>query len=328
MKIADACARYLAHCRDARNLSPHSLRAYEIDLREFRGFLAARLADGDIATAVETVTREDLGAYSHHLLSGRDLKPASARRRLACLRGMFRWLEDEEALDVSPFHGFRMRIRPSGDLPKTLSRREVSGLLGVPRGVLGVNGEGYAALRADDVVPHPRLFDALTTVVAMEVSFATGVRIAELVGICIADMDATRATVRVHGKGSRQRTVFLTDAEARTVVAVYESCRRRLKPDHDRLLVTAAGSPMTTQALRRRIQRAAVKAGIRRRITPHMFRHACATHLLEAGVDIRFVQKLLGHRSIATTQIYTHVSDSSLKAALRRARTRERVMGR
>jgi integrase/recombinase XerD len=134
------------------------------------------------------------------------------------------------------------------------------------------------------------------------------------------------AGLLVHGKGNRERHVFLSGKDAKALLKTYLKRRGQIGSTSDHLLLGADGDVWTPQLLRRRLGALAKRADISRRVTPHMLRHTAATQLIEAGVDIRFVQKLLGHASIATTQIYTQVSDSSLRSTLEKANTLDRVV--
>lgn len=161
--------------------------------------------------------------------------------------------------------------------------------------------------------------------VAVEILFGTGIRVGELTTVRVQDVDLQSESLIVMGKGGRQRRVFLVDDELRSLLGDYLRARTEWDVGCDELLVNGAGRAATTQDIRRLLRGAAERAAIGRRVTPHMLRHSTATYLLEAGLDIRFVQRLLGHQSISTTQLYTHVSDTSLHQALRRAPLREHV---
>ena len=170
--------------------------------------------------------------------------------------------------------------------------------------------------------PTPDMSDGRqTTYLAILLMTATGIRIGELITLRLGDLDAAVGSIRVRGKGKRERTVYVANAALLRLLKSHVSGRQGIAPVDDPLFVNMRGRPLTTQALRQRIRKAAEAASIARRVTPHMLRHTAATLLIEKGVDIRFVQRLLGHASISTTEIYTHVSDVSLKDALSRADT-------
>ncbi len=225
---------------------------------------------------------------------------------MASLKVMFRWLEREEAIPLSPFHRLDLSIRLPRCLPRALAASEMRRLL----------------LACERLARDHRGVMLRFVVICL---FATGLRVGELVGAALSDADAAGNSILVRGKGNRERRVFLPSGEAASALRGYLKRRRLLAASSERLLVTADGEEVTPQYIRRCLAQLAEHAGIKRRVTPHMLRHTAATQLIEAGVDIRFVQKLLGHASIATTQIYTQVSDMSLKATLERANTLERV---
>lgn len=380
MLVSDACAEFMTHCRVAKNLSANTLRAYAIDLAEFQTFVGSD-------TRAQEVDRGQLRAYLRFLFETRKLKETSIKRRLACLKVLFRWLELDEVIEVSPFHRFDARIRMPKRLPRCLTRDELRLLLRTARRKAGVadpadgrlqrdgtrsarmvgfssvwrredaaaswevdqghgdghrpglggrpmanppsaehrgGGRGVGGLPSSAQGQRPsrrtestRLFtfgDAATALAAIEVLYATGMRVGELAAVRLGDLDLSEATITVNGKGSRQRRVFLP--QSRLVALISDYAQGRPAAGHDVLLVTESGDPASTQHLRRLVRETAEAADIQRRITPHMLRHTCATHLLEAGLDIRFVQRLLGHQSISTTEGYTSVSDQSLKAAV------------
>lgn len=310
MNIARASADFLAHCRVAKSLSAHSLRAYAIDLKEFERFIAPD-------TAVAAIDRQHLRRYLSHLIDTRGLKEASVKRRIACLKVMFRWLELDEVIDVSPFHRLDARIRLPKRLPRNLTDDEVRRLRRLAMERVGLSGRitETKALR----IARRAEANAFTALVVLEILLCTGLRVGELVSIRRTDVDLTERVITIMGKGSRQRRVFLPDDEIAALVSAYANATAPRLTSHDMFVVTASGVPGTTAFVRSLLREVAREAGISRRITPHMLRHTAATRLLENGLDIRFVQRLLGHQSISTTEIYTAVTDTSLKAAIGRA---------
>lgn len=318
MNVARACADFLAHCRVAKNLSAHSLRAYAIDLKEFERFVAP---GADIAA----VDRQQLRRYLEHLFDMRRLKESSVKRRMACLKVMFRWLELDEVIPISPFHRLDARIRLPRRLPRNLTDDEVRRLRRAAMARAGMPGR-ITKQRALRVATHgdPNAFTAL---VVLEVLLCTGMRVGELVGIRLPDIDLLEGMITIVGKGSRQRRVYLPDGEVVALVSAHISATAARRRSHDGFVVTASGAPATTEFVRTLLRTLAQDAGIDRPVTPHMLRHTAATRLLENGLDIRFVQRLLGHQSISTTEIYTAVTDASLKAAIGRAAGRMRGGG-
>lgn len=305
MTFEDACRAFLVYCRTVKGLSTHTLRAYEQDLAEARAFCGPD-------APVDWWARATIRDYVAHLGAARALRAATVKRRLACLKALFRWLETDEVVEVSPFHKAPVSVRLPRRLPRDLSRAEVRQLLDSPRcRLLG---------RAD--------FGRMTVRLAILLMLSTGVRVGELAGIRLGDIRLADGVIRIHGKGSRERRVFVTDASVRKLMERYLALRTARGVMTEGLLVDDRGHTLSPQGIRQRLRAAALAAGMERRVTPHMLRHTAATQLLEAGVDIRFVQKLLGHQSIATTQIYTQVSDISLQRVVAEARHLRRLTAR
>jgi integrase/recombinase XerC len=279
-----ACNEFLLHCEHERHLSGNTLAAYRQDLAEFTRFKCP--------SDVGKIDGDHLVGYASHLSTVRRLAPASVKRRLACLRALCAWLVRRKVLTTTPFSQVEIRIRIPARLPRCLTHGETKALV-------------RAAEEADS-----------TTRLALHLLLATGIRVGELAGVRICDVDTDQQTMRILGKGSRERQVFLPDRSLATAVAGYLAVHRQPSGTEERLLRTRRGGTASAACIRARIKWLGRLAGLSRTITPHMLRHTAATALLEAGVDIRLVQRLLGHHSIATTQIYTHVSDRVLKAAI------------
>lgn len=296
---------FLDHCR-TKGLSAHSLKAYRQDLDDYALWRKrARRKDQD-PLSKDAITDWVLA------LQDRAMAPASIKRRVACLKVMCRWLEDEDIIESSPFHRLRLNIRLPRQLPKNIKRGELKAL--------------FAAVgRASNEGPKRQTW--LTMRLGLELMFTTGVRVGELCAIRLHDIDFTEGSISIRGKGNRERRVYFVDQDMHRSVERYLKTRKKTGTQSEFLLINSWGAPVTPDFIRRQLKKLAERAGIERTITPHMLRHSAATELLENGVDIRFVQKLLGHSSISTTEIYTHVSDSSLRSAIQSANTRKGVLG-
>ena len=294
-------AEFLEHCR-RKGLSLHTQRAYRQDLRDYGAWL--RRIEGR-----DPLDRDSVAGWISNL-HDRRLAPASIKRRIACLKVTFGWLEDEERIASNVFHTLKTRIRLPRRLPRDLTKDELRALF---------------ARAAAQARSRPRDVPRATLHLGLELLFATGVRIGELCGIRLESLDIAGGTIRINGKGNRERRVYLVDERLRAQVTSYLGVRRTTRPLTDTLLVTARGTPANPDYFRRRLHKLVDTAPIHRRVTPHMLRHSAATQLLEAGVDIRYVQKLLGHSSISITELYTHVSDTGLRRALTLANHRRRL---
>ncbi|HEV7429446.1 MAG TPA: tyrosine-type recombinase/integrase [Thermoanaerobaculia bacterium] len=287
MLFRDAASAFIRHCQSIRKLSPHTTRAYELDLAGFAAFLGKRAA---VAACDKTVIHN----YVRHLFDVRTLKESSVKRHLATLRSMFRWLEEDDQISEDPFRGARIRIRMPKRLPRVIARSDLRRLL---------------------LHEQPPSFADLTAYVATELLFATGMRVSELASLLDAAVDVDDGTITIIGKGNRQRRVYVPD-DIKSLLHDYRTARDRSPATADTFLVNSRGDAASPQMIRRLVRLHGERSEVRDRVTPHMFRHSVATYLLEEGVDIRYVQRLLGHRSISTTEMYTQVADSALKVRI------------
>lgn len=294
MELRSACDDFLRFCAIERQLSENTLQAYACDLVDFQRSLPRGVLIADIKT-------DALKGYLEEALAERKLSAATIRRRFACFRAFFRRLSDLSLME-DPFSGWRLKLPRRKRLPRALSREEISRLLARLRGDVDAAYDSDAILR-----------------IAVRLMVSTGVRVGELCKLRVEDISPDGASLRVHGKGSRDRVAYIGDkgfgADLRRLVEVRRAAAGRGAP----LFVNRRGQPLRPQSVRMTLRRVATQAGLTRRVTPHMLRHTAATLLIENGVDIRIVQRLLGHSSIATTEIYTHVSDGALRSALERA---------
>jgi integrase/recombinase XerD len=296
----DAATAFIRHCQSIRKLSPHTVRAYELDLARFSHFLGRRAA---VAICDKSVIQN----YVRHLFDVRSLKEASVKRHLATLRSFFHWLEDDgDEVVEDPFRGARIRIRTPKRLPRVIARSDLRRLL---------------------LHDRPHTFADLTAYVATELLFATGMRVSELASLLDSAVDVDEGTITIIGKGNRQRRVFVPD-ELKSLLRDYRVVRDRCPSTAETFLINSRGDAASPQMIRRLVRLHGERSAVRDRVTPHMFRHSVATYLLEEGVDIRYVQRLLGHRSIGTTEIYTHVADAALKSRVVERHPRKTILRR
>jgi integrase/recombinase XerD len=283
---------FFDHLRVEAGLAENTLRAYRRDLDAF-----ARFLEGLGLRSFRISRSEPI----HRYLSGRRTKgasPASLARNLAAVRMLYRFLAAEGRVPRDPAAAIEPPKRWRR-LPASLRREEVAQLLRAP--------EGDAPLARRDRA----LFETL---------YATGARISEALGLRLGDARLDLGLLRLRGKGGRERLVPLAERSAAVLRAWIEEGRPRLLRgrDTDRVFVSRSGRPLDRHQAMRRLAAAARSAGLRKRLSPHALRHSFATHLLEGGADLRVVQELLGHASISSTQIYTHVEGSRIKELHRR----------
>ena len=300
LRLAEAQEQYIRWLLATRDLSPHTIRAYTGDLSWLKRHLGPSLE-------VVEINHEALLSFIEGQ-KARGLSAASVKRRAAALRGFCRWLCSRELLDSDPWKGASLSLERSRRLPRTLPTHELDRLIEFLKRAAGI--EPATAPTSILVAERPH---ESTTLLAVALMVATGVRVQEVVGIACGDVDLPARTMRLLGKGRRERQVFLTNDWITNLTAAYIEARPAFDLQHSSLLFNLHFDPLTPPAMRTRLSKAARAAGLATHVTPHMLRHTAATQLIEAGVDIRYIQRLLGHASLSTTEIYTHVSDSTLK---------------
>lgn len=296
MQIADARHEYLRWLAATRSMSAHTIRAYETDLTQFERFVGT---DAGVAT----ITRELIIGFLE-FERGRGLAATTIQRRASGVRGFCRWLRDAGGVENDAWAGLSVSTGRRRRLPRHVPGGALGGLLGALR-------ERSSPVGGEAPDPHET-----TTLLAVALMVATGVRVNELVSIRCREIDLGRGAIRILGKGSRERDVFLTNQWLADATASYLSVRASLAVDHDMLLFNRRLAPLSAPAIRGRLSTVVRAAGLSQSVTPHMLRHTAATQLIEAGVDIRLIQVLLGHASLSTTEIYTHVSGVALRRVL------------
>lgn len=295
---------YLHYCRIEKGLAPNTLDSYRRDLGRLEHFLGK--------LPVREVTLDTLRSYLDHLRNQK-LTSRSIARHVATLRGFFGYLLEEQQLETNPAE-MLAAPKAGSSLPKYLSRSSLDHLL-------EATGEHAASALRDRAM--------------LDLLYATGVRVSELVKIAIADLDLEQGVLRVTGKGNKQRLVpvgrVALDSVARYCAEARSGILKgRISPY---LFVTARGNAMTRQGFWKLLRGHSRTAGISGSVSPHVLRHTFATHLLEGGADLRSLQTMLGHADIGTTQIYTHVMRTRLRQTVddhhpRAARRKPGVGGR
>ena len=281
------------HLSGERGLSDHTVAAYERDARQLAGFCAGfSIDDPDDVTPL--VLRRFLAELGRH-----GYARASLARKAASVRALFRLLASRGLVDADPAAGLATG-RAGRSLPRVLRTDEVERIIAVP-----------------DTSPTGLRDRAL-----LEFLYASGARVSELVGLDDDAIDLPTGSARLYGKGGRERIVPLGEPVRAAVARWLTEGRPALVTRSTRVVFcNADGQPLHVRSVRRIVARCAAAAGLTR-VTPHTLRHSYATHLLEGGADLRSVQELLGHATLATTQIYTHVSREQLRSAYEHAHPR------
>ncbi len=292
MNLDSILEEYLFQCSIERRLAVNTAQAYRSDLRHFFGFQ-------DEENAANALTVANLKNYLAHMLGEAGLSVATARRRIACLRGFCRFAAEKFGL-TDPFKTWSPCLKRPKRLPRAVSCDEIRSLV--------------------SPINKSRHIDAETVFAILLIS-VTGIRVSELCAIRSTDISPDGSSIHVAGKGSRDRIVYVSDENLRLNLTERRSARIAEGGEMAPLLLNSRGAGLQPQALRRRLRNLCARANLPRIVTPHMLRHTAATLLIESGTDIRFVQRLLGHASIATTEIYTQVNDRSLRRAVFEANT-------
>ena len=311
-----ALARFLRTLA-ARDASPHTRRSYATSIGTYLAWLDAHAVDW------RTPARTELRAYLAVLTAGH--ARSSVAQRLAAIRSFHRWAAREGLAPGDPWGAIATPRQP-GRLPRVLEIGDVDAMLDVIDADLEAAGHAGTPQRV-----------AMATALALrdralvETAYAAGLRISELAGAELGELDLRRGEVRVIGKGRKQR-IGLLGGPARTALRAYlEDGRPILLASRAgeaappaQVFLNHHGDPLGVRGLRYRLDRICRRAGLPDGVSPHTLRHSFATHLLDGGADLRVVQELLGHESLATTQIYTHVSPTRLRSAYREAHPRAR----
>lgn len=263
-----------------KKLSPDTIKAYRIDLWQFSKFTEGKLADKSM-----------LNEYIRHL--NQNFAPRSAKRKLASIRAFYHEMEMCGELNENPFNKLHIKIHLPHQLPRTIPEQTVQALL----------QSAYDAY-------SPGNREVLRDIVVLELLFSTGLRVSELCALSKDTflLDNSGLRLLVNGKGRKERVIQITTLELLELVQTYCEAFSAEIQEQGAILFNRWGHPLSPQSVRRIINKYLGQIGSTSHVTPHMFRHTFATSLLEAGMDIRYIQSLLGHSSISTTQIYTHVT--------------------
>jgi integrase/recombinase XerC len=289
----EALAEFLRHLALERNASEHTVKSYREDLTQALGFFAEKL--GKIGP--ERLTTRHMRAYLAWLHEQGYAKTTIARR-IAAVRSWCRFLCRQGTLQSNPAEGLR-GPRQDKKLPNFLGPDDLAKLLTTP--------------------PADTSFGCRDRAI-LETLYSAGVRVSELTGLNVDDVDMNDGCAIVRGKGKRERLVLL-GAECREALRTWFTFRESLTKS-PALFVNKSGSRLTSRSVGRLLEKYLAQAGLDPRASPHTLRHSFATHLLDAGADIRSVQELLGHRSLSTTQVYTHVTTVRLKDSYHKAHPR------
>lgn len=287
MDTVNACIKnYLEYCRFQKCLDEKTMKAYRIDLRQF----AEQTPDIHIAAVTSS-------SLEHYIIKLHErYKPKTVKRKIASVKAFFHYLEYREVIVQNPFNKILIHFREPVILPKTIPLPTIELFLTTI----------YNQEKSAKTAYQKR--NALRDAAVSELLFATGMRISELCSLKVSDVNLYDGTILIYGKGDKERRIQIGTEAVLHVLTKYRDAFHTKTQSCSNFFVNQSGKALSDQSVRRMINKYTALASIDQHITPHMFRHTFATSLLEADVDIRYIQEMLGHSSINITEIYTHVT--------------------
>lgn len=284
-KLEKLVSNYMKTCETMKKLDKKTLKAYRIDLAQFQVFMLGR------------PDFEDKAAISDYISSlHNQYKPRTTKRKIATLKAFFHHLIYEEIISANPFDKINVKFREPQILPRTIPEATIADFL---------SAMYRQKALADTVYQYNAVLRDITII---ELLFSTGVRISELCALTLRQVDLVSYKIIIYGKGSKERLIQIGNDDVKKVVSEYYAAFQTDIHSTGWFFINRLHQRYSEQSVRAMIVKYLKLAMIDMHITPHMFRHSFATLLLEADVDIRYIQKMLGHSSIKTTEIYTSVS--------------------
>lgn len=286
--------KYLTYCETQKRLDKKTLKAYNTDLKQFASFLNN--------ASIHAVAISDIEKYIGYM--HQNFKPKTAKRKLASIKSFYHFLEYKDFIDQNPFNKIKVKFREPVILPKTIPLYIIEKLLTTMYKERSLAHTPYRRKRI------------LLDIAICETLFSTGMRISELCNLKNSDVDLHDATIRIYGKGAKERIIQIGNKDVLIILQKYKAEYLSEINKCGYFFANPNATQLSDQAIRRMLKKYCSLASIDLHITPHMFRHTFATSLLEADVDIRYIQEMLGHSSITVTEIYTHVTLSKQKDIL------------
>lgn len=285
---------YLLFCQNQKCLDEKTLKAYKIDLIQF-----LKMINTDLLAEINTNLLENYICALHQTY-----KPKTAKRKIASVKSFFHYLEYKDYVSSNPFSKIHIKFREPVILPKTIPLNTVELFLSTMYNQLSFSKNDY------------QYKNTLRDIAVIELLFATGMRISELCSLSPVNVNLINRTVLIYGKGSKERIIQIGNEDVHKILCEYVQEYQHEIERTGHFFINHLGEPLSDQSVRRMIRKYSDAAAINLHITPHMFRHTFATALLDADVDIRYIQEMLGHSSINITEIYTHVTTAKQMSIL------------
>lgn len=294
----DFLANFINNLQATKNLSDKTLTAYKSDLRQFFAF-------------EHDILHPDICSFIAFLSSKSKLKDSSIRRKIITLKCFYSYLLDSEIIECSPFVKLKFKFKQEHKLPKTLPIRDISKILNY-----------FDTIEFDSLSPFAK-FEYTRDSALIDLLISTGVRIGEAAAIKLDDIIISERTLLIHGKGRKQRLIYISSSI--TWMRIMNLIKERKHAKCNNLIVNRYGQPISIHGIEYIYKKYLKKAKINAHSTPHYLRHTFATNLLANGADLRSVQEILGHASVATTQIYTEVTTQRKKQVLNKYNYRNKL---
>lgn len=299
MNLQEKVKPYLEYCTYRKELDAKTVKAYRIDLTQFFSYVQS--------TEPEKETIEQYITELH-----KKYKQKTIKRKIASIKAFYSYLEEEELVEQNPFRKIKVKFKETIILPRIIPREEIEQLLNYV----------YASLSSLSGIQYKH---SLRDAAVIEVFFATGARVYEISNIRVENINLNSGLIRIMGKGRKERYIQISNTAVLDILRkYYEENEPEIKKS-GYFFINNRGKRYTEQSIRLMLKKYTLKAGIQRKITPHMFRHSFATYLIEEGVDVSCVQQILGHSSIKTTQIYIHVAAKKQADILRELHPRNNM---
>ncbi len=290
-------SNFINYLQATKNLSEKTLRAYTSDLKQFFNY-------------ENNILQPDICAFITYLNGQLKLKDTSIRRKIITLKNFYNYLLDTEIINSSPFRKLKFRFKQEKKLPKTLTVNEISKILKC----FDIDPTALSPFTQKEYIRDAALLDLL---------ISTGIRIGEAAALTIDDIILSERTLLIHGKGRKQRLIYISSSQTWDRIKTLIKERKNCNDKH--LFVNRYGQPLSIHGIEDIYKKYIKKAQITTKSTPHYLRHTFATNLLANGADLRSVQEILGHASVATTQIYTEVTTARKKQVLRKFNYRNKL---
>lgn len=304
--LEDATKEFIHHCIYEKNLSPKTILAYKTDLTQLQRFLTEK----NYSNNVTLISKAELREYLEFIST---LKPKSIKRKIATMKAMFNYLEFEDKISMNPIRKMRIKIKEPVNLPRFLNTGEMQEIFKY----------AYKQITLKCKTSYSYI-SSLRDIAVIELLFATGARVSEIANLRDLDVDLNSGVINITGKGSKERIIQVCNIESLGVLKLYRRLfMNRIEISGGFFLVNRLNKKLSDQSIRTTVRIFSHKALINKHVTPHFFRHTFATLLLEKEVDIKYIQSLLGHSSIMTTQIYTHVNKEKQRQILKQKHPRK-----